>query len=187
VPDRLQHVGRLAGLGDRDDQRVAVQHRVAVAELAGQFHLDGEPRPVLDRVLGHQPGVVGRPAGHHEDLVDGAQFVLAEPLLVQHDAGAVEVPPQGVLHGRRLFQDLLVHEELVAALLGGGQVPVDVEGPEVGGGRFARPERGDLVAGRCDHHHLVLAEFDGLPGVLDEGGHVRGQEHLAVADADHQG
>ena len=47
-------------------------------------------------------------------------------------------------------------------------------------------EVGDPVAVGGDHHRLVLAEFDGVAGVLDERGDVGADEHLAVADADHQ-
>ena len=127
MPDRFQRVGGLAGLRDRDHQRAAVQHRVAVAEFAGQLHLDGQPRPVLDRVLGQQPGVIRGAAGHHEHLVDLAQFLIGQPLLVEHDPAVDEVPEQGVGHRGGLLGDLLEHEVLVAALFGGGQVPVDMK------------------------------------------------------------
>ena len=42
------------------------------------------------------------------------------------------------------------------------------------------------VAVGGDHDDLVLAELDGVAGVLDERGDVGAEEHLAVADADHQ-
>ena len=105
----------------------AVQHRVAVAELAGQLDLYGQPSPVFDRVLGQQPGVVRRAAGDDEDLVDLAQFLVAQPLLVEHDAAVDEVAEQGVGDRGGLLGDLLEHEVLVAALFGGRQVPVDVK------------------------------------------------------------
>ena len=53
-------------------------------------------------------------------------------------------------------------------------------------GRVVAVEVGDPVAVGGDHHGLVLAEFDGVAGVLDERGDVGADEHLAVADADHQ-
>ncbi len=104
-----------------------VQNRVAVAEFAGQLDLDGQPGPVLDRVLGQQPRVVRRAAGDHEDLVDLAQLLVGEALLVEHDAAVGEVAEQGVGHRGGLLGDLLEHEVLVAALFGGRHVPVDVE------------------------------------------------------------
>ena len=42
----------------------------------------------------------------------------------------------------------------------------------------------DVVAGHL--HDLVLAEFDGIPGVRDERRDVRAQEVLAVAAAGDQ-
>ena len=54
VPHRLERVGGLAGLADRDDQRLPVEHRVAVAELRGHLDLDRHPRPVLDGLLADQ-------------------------------------------------------------------------------------------------------------------------------------
>ena len=47
-------------------------------------------------------------------------------------------------------------------------------------------EIGDAVTVGGDHHRLVLTEFDGIAGVLDECGHVGADEHLAVADTDNQ-
>ena len=44
----------------------------------------------------------------------------------------------------------------------------------------------DLVAVGGEHHGLVLAQLDGVAGVFDERRHVRADEHLAVADAEHQ-
>ena len=47
-------------------------------------------------------------------------------------------------------------------------------------------EVGDPVTVGGDHHRLVLAELDGVAGVFDERGHIGADEHLAVADAEHQ-
>ena len=104
-----------------------VQNRVAVTELAGQLDLDGQPGPVLDRVLGQQPGVVGGAAGHHEHLVDLAQLLIGEALLVEHDAAVDEMAEQSVGDRGGLLGDLLEHEVLVATLFGGRDVPVDME------------------------------------------------------------
>jgi len=90
-------------------------------------------------------------------------------------------PSRGVGHRGGLLGDLLEHEELVAALFGRGQVPIDMETPGV---RVVRVpvEVGDPVAVGGEHDGLVLAEFDRLAGVFDERGHVGADEHLAVAD-----
>jgi hypothetical protein len=111
---------------DADTERALVEHRVAVAELAGDVDLGRELDPVLDGVLGHQGGVVAAAAGHDEHLVDLAQVVVGEPHLVEHRAGrraaAVE---QRVGHRLGLLVHLLGHEVLVAALLGRLEVPGD--------------------------------------------------------------
>ena len=45
LADRRQRVGGLAALGDADDQRAAVHHRIAVAELGGVLDLHRESGP----------------------------------------------------------------------------------------------------------------------------------------------
>jgi hypothetical protein len=124
---------------------------------------------VLDRVLGDQPGVVRGAAGDHEDLVHVTQHLLVDPLLVQHDPAGHQVAAQGVLHRGRLLVDLLQHEVPVAALLRGGQVPVDEEVPAVHRGAV---EVGQQVPVAPCLDDLVLAHLDGLPGVCDERRHV---------------
>jgi hypothetical protein len=84
-----------------------------------------------------------------------------------------------------LLSDLLEHEVVVAALLGGREIPVDVKGAGIGGVVIS-VEIGDPVAVSGDHHGLVLAEFDGFTGVGDERRDVGAEEHLALADPDHQ-
>ena len=82
---------------------------------------------MLDGVLGQQAGVVGGAAGHDEDLVDGLEVRLGDVRLVEEDAPVVEVATEGVADGGGLLVDLLDHEGVVAALLRGGEVPVDGE------------------------------------------------------------
>jgi len=170
VPDRFQGVRGFTGLRNGHHQGAAVQHRVAVAEFAGELHFHRQPRPVLDRVFREQPGVIRGAAGDHEYLVDLAQFLVAQSLFVEHDPAVHEMPQQGVGHRGGLLGDLLEHEVLVAALFGGGQVPVDVKLAKLDVG--VAIEIDNPVAVRVDHHGLVLAEFDRVAGVLDECGHV---------------
>ena len=80
-----QGVQRLAALGDRDHERAAVEHRIPVAEFAGELDLAGKPRPVFDRVLGDHSGVVSGTARDDEDLADLAQLLGIEPKLVELD------------------------------------------------------------------------------------------------------
>ena len=145
VPDRHQGVGGLARLADRDDEGVLGQDRVAVAELVGELDLARDAGPVLDGVLRDQSGVERRAARDHDDLVDVAQLLLRQPHLVE-----LQPPRSGVAteqcvgHGVRLLEDLLAHEPVVAVLLGGREVPVDVVALALGRravepGHLARP------------------------------------------------
>ena len=128
--------------------------------------------------------MIGGAAGDDEYLVDLAQFLVAQPLLVQHDPAVDEMAEQRVGHRGGLLGDLLEHEVLVAALFRGGQVPVDVELAVFD--VFVAVEVGDPIAIGGQHHGLVLAELDGVAGVRDERCHVGADEHLAVADPDYQ-
>ncbi len=182
VPDRHQGVGGLARLADRDDQGVLGQDRVAVAELVGQLDLARDAGPVLDGVLGDQTRVERRAARDHDDLVDVAQLLLGQPHLVELQLAARRVAAeQRVGDGVRLLEDLLAHEPVVAVLLGGRQVPVDVVRRALGG-RAVEP--GHLHAGPGDGHDLVLAELERLAGVLDERRDVGADEVLALAEPD---
>ena len=164
---------------------VADRARIAVAELAGKLNLARQPGPVLDGVLRHQAGMVGGAAGHDEDFVDTAQVLLGQAGLIHHQlAGRAHPAAQGVRHRSRLLGDLLEHEVVVAILLGGGGVPIDVK---VLADRLGAIEVGDLDRLRGDQDDLVLTELDGLTGVGDEGRHVTGQEVLALATAHDQG
>ena len=78
--------------------------------------------------LATRPGVVRGAAGDDEDLVDVAQVLVGQAHLVERElAGLGEPAEQRVGDGLRLLGDLLEHEVVVAALLGGRGVPVDVE------------------------------------------------------------
>ena len=129
-----QRVHRLAGLGDGDGERATVDDRIAVAELAGQFDIDRDARPVLDGVLRDQSRVVRRTAGHDDDLVDLSEFGVGEPHLIEVEAPvARDTAAQGIRHRLGLLSDLLEHEEVVAALLGGCRIPGDGEGLRLDG------------------------------------------------------
>ncbi len=176
-----QGVHGLAGLGDGDDQGALVEDRVAVAELAGQLGLAGQPGPVLDGVLGDHPGVEGGAAGDDDDLVDLAEFGVGDAHLVQGQRSlAVDPAEEGVGDGLGLVGDLLEHEGGVAALLGGGGVPVDVVLAHVRRCPV-EPGDGDALAAQLDD--LVLAQLDRGAGVGDEGGDVGGEEPLVLPHA----
>ncbi len=169
---------------DRDDEGLLVDDRVAVAELVGELDLDGDPAPVLDRVLGDRPGVGRRAARDDDDLVDPAQDDLVDAQLVERRAGRRRrVRPSRVSAtacGCSLIS--LAMNDGVAALLGGSGVPVDVVPAAL---RRACPSKSVIVDRvRGDRDDLVLAELDRVAGVLDEGGDVGAEEVLALAEPD---
>ena len=183
VAHGLQGVGGLTGLGDGDDEGLLVQHRVAVAELGCDLDLHRDAGPVLDGVLRQQPGVVGGTTGDDVDLLDVAEVVVGEALLVEDDLAVDEAAGQGVADGGGLLVDFLHHEGVEAVLLGGLLVPVDGERAALGRGAV---EVHDLVIIGRDRDGAVLAELDGVLGVGDEGGDVRTKEHAVLPDPDDQ-
>jgi len=125
-----------------------------------------------------------RAAGDDEDLVDVAQVLVAQPDLVQHDVARLGEPAdQGLGDRLGLLGYLLEHEVVVAALLRGRGVPVDVE--VLTGARVAG-KVGDRHGVRSDHHNLVLTQLGCLARVLDERRDVASQIVLALSAADHE-
>ena len=178
-------VGGLAGLGDADDQIALAEDRVAVAELRGDVHVDGDTGPLLDRVAPDQAGVERGAAGHDHDAVHVAQQLLVERAdVVEVDAVGAHRPVGDRLgHRVRLVVDLLEHERVVAALLGGLLVPVDL-------GDLTRPldtvGAEDPGAFGADLDDLAVLQRLHVTGGGQEGGHGGGQERLPLAAADHQ-
>ena len=127
-PHRRQGVGRLARLGDADDEVARPDDRVAVAVLRRDVHLDGHAGPLLDRVATDEARVVARAAGHDDDAPDVEQQRLVEGRLVGEVHALLADGAVGDRLGHRvgLLVDLLEHEALEAALLGGLLVPVDL-------------------------------------------------------------
>ncbi|MNS64507.1 hypothetical protein D3C72_976380 [compost metagenome] len=80
--------------------------------------------------------------------------------------------------------DLLEHEVLEAGFFSGHQVPVDAGDGVVDGLAIAGEEVDALAADLGD---LAVFHVDDLAGVVEDGGNVRGEEVLALADADDQG
>ena len=128
--------------------------------------------------------MVGGAAGDDHDPPQAAQEVV-----VELDLGEVDALVAGQAVGDRfgdrvgLFVDLLQHEGLVAALLGGGLVPVDLLGRALD--RVALGV-GDRHPGGVDRDDLVVLDRHRPPRLGEEGGDRRGEEALALADAGDQ-
>ena len=129
--------------------------------------------------------MVGRAAGNDVHPVDGPHILLRHVDVVQHHAALPDAGGDGLADGLRLLEDLLQHEVGVAALLGGGDVPVDSRvlllrdrahlGVQVVHG--LRRQDGDLPVLQVDH----------VPGVLDDSRHVGGEEVSLRTEAQDQG
>ena len=130
---RGDRVGRLARLRDGDRERALVDHGIAVAELGGVLDVDGEPGPLLDQQAADHAGMAGGAAGRDRDAVDREQLLVGEAG-VEHDLAALEPLADRLAQRVGLLVDLLEHERLVAALLGGGGVPRDRLGVALDGG-----------------------------------------------------
>ena len=157
-----------------------------VAELAAVVHLGGDSRHLLEQELADEPGVPARPAGqeHHPPHVLEPLGGLAQ--LLEMDAALFEADPseQAVAHRARLLVDLLQHEVAIAALLGLHRIPGDALG-STGDHGPRRVLEGHRVG--AHGHDLAVLQEQEVAGVGEEGGNVRGEEVLAVAEAHHQG
>ena len=120
APDLLhgeQGVDGLAGLADRDVQRVRLDDRVAVAELARRLGVGRDPGQLLDQRGAHLADVVRRAAAQDLHPADrtGVAGVHVQPAETGGPEPLVEPPAQHPLGGLGLLEDLLVHERRVVA------------------------------------------------------------------------
>jgi hypothetical protein len=130
-----------------------------------------------------RPGVVARAAGDDDDPLDVAQQGLVEGAdVVEVDAvGAHGAVGDRLGHRVGLLVDLLEHEGLEAALLGGLLVPVDLDDLALELGPVGQHERRAL--GR-DLDDLAVLDVLDLARLAQEGGDGAGEEGLALAAAD---
>ncbi len=114
--------------------------------------------------------------------VDAPQPFLQPGDLVDRDVVAT-VDPAGDALAQRLglLVDLLEHEVLVAALLGGLGRPVDRRHVTLADDPV---DIGDRDAPRSQVGDVAVLEEDDPVGMGEDRGHVRGEEALAVAEAD---
>ncbi len=180
---RGDRVGRLARLRDRDRERALVEHRAAVARLGCDVDLDGDARPLLEQVAADEPRVEGGAAGGDRDALDAVQQLVVRTAELERDAAALQALADRLAHRLGLLVDLLEHERLVAALLGGRLVPVD---DRLGALELATLDvvQGDAL-GR-DGDQLAVLDLLDAPRLREEGHDVRRDERLALADAEHE-
>ena len=111
------------------------------------------------------------------------QLLLGHLHLVEKHAARVlrDAAQDRFARGRRLLEDFLEHEVLVAGLLRHDRVP---EHALRDFGNRPIEEVGELHARPRDHGHFLVAEEDDVACVAEDRGDVRGDEELAVAEPD---
>ena len=183
LAQRGERVGRFSRLRDDDRQGVRRDDRVAVPVLGSVVDLDRHARELLDHELADQARVPRGAAGENGDPLDGGQPRVADAdLLEEHAAGVLRDPAQDRLaRGRRLLEDFLEHEVLVAGLLGHDRIP---EHALRRLGDRAAEKIGELDAGARDDRHFLVAEEHDVARVAEDGRDVGRHEELAVAETD---
>ena len=181
---RRQRVGGLARLADRDVEAVLLDHRIAIAELRRRLGVGRHARERLDQVRAADARVVRRAAAEDLDALDVEQVARAQVQTAEVRGAELQVETalQRPLARLGLLEDLLEHEVLVRAAVVRLVAPLHGVRALVG-----RPivERAGLVAAGVDHGDLAVVEIDDLLGVAHQRRDVGGDEHLALADADH--
>ena len=183
--DGEQGVDGLAGLADRDVERVRLDDRVAVAELARRLGVRRDPGQLLDELGAHLADVVGRAAAEDLDPLHRPQVagVHVEPAEVGGAEALVEPAADRALDRLGLLEHLLAHEGLVVARVVRRRVDVQLLGGPVGGAEVLAVRR---VAAGGQRGHLAVAQVHDRGRVPDQRGQVGGDVHLLVADADDQ-
>ena len=149
-----------------------------------QLHLRRDAAPVLNGIARHLPGIRRGTARHDDDLVNRAQQRLINAQLIQRQlAVLIETPIERVTDRRGLIVDLLFHEGVVATFLSGGDVPFHAERFALG---HCTVKVSDLITISSQRDNLAVVHLHRVAGEFDEARHVRAQEVLALAHADHQ-
>ena len=179
---RLDRVARLAGLRDADHERAGVDDRVAVDPLARHVGLDGDARPLLDRVTADDTCVVRGAAGDDHDPPQPFQLVLVQAEALEREMAVPDPVADRLGDAFGLLVDLLEHERLVARPLGRVIVPVDLDDVVLDCGTGRRV--GDLDTVGLDRDDLAVVGELHAPGLGEERRQVRGEEVLTVAEPD---
>ena len=185
--DGGQRVGRLARLRHGHDDVVLADDGVAVAELRGVLHLDGNAADRLHEVFADQRGVPRRAARHENDAPG-----VHEPVAVVdharkfHLAGVgVDASADAVDDGPGLLVNLLEHEMGIAALFQLRDRQLEFLDVDL---RVVVVQRDDFQRGvAVDHGDFAVAHVDEILGVFDDRRGVGREEELPVAHAhDHR-
>ena len=180
---RRHGVERLARLADDDGERRPVHDGVAVAEFGRERHLHGDARELFQVVFADHTDVIRRAARDDRELLKVPQLLVRDLQTLKDDPAVLQARTDGAAHGLRLLHDLLEHKVRIAALLRGGDLPVDVV-VLLDDGQLHCVEHGDAAARQ--NGDLAVLHVADVARVLDERGHVGGDEAAAVAVAQQQ-
>ena len=100
---RGQRVGGFAALRDGEQQRVAIDRRIAVAEFAGVFDFDRDAGEFFDQVFADHGGVPTGAAGSENQAVHLTQLLRRKIEAAEYGRGLVAIEPaaHGVLRAFR--------------------------------------------------------------------------------------
>src|SRR4051794_30739702 len=123
-------------------------------------------------------------AGGDVDLAERAELGVADLHFFQIDAAAVErnATECGVADRTWLLMNLFEHEMLEAALFRHDRIPGNVLDLALD---RAPVEIGELHAGWRDHSEIAVAEEEEVARVIEDRGHVAGDEVFILAEADY--
>jgi len=184
-PKRGQGVGGLPRLRDGDQQRVARQQGRGTAELGGVVDAHRDPGEPLDQIAADEPRVPRRSARHDLHVLQLAHGRGGEAEIGEHDVAAPRREPSGdrLREDARLLVDLLRHEMAMALLLNDEALPIH---PVTRPVREHAVDVGDADPGGLHDADVAVLQVGHLGGVLLDGEHVRGDQVLVRAIADHQ-
>ena len=158
-----------------------VEHRVPVDPFRGDVVLDRDARPLLDRVARRDARVVGGAGRQDDDALQVAELLVGHPEALEAEPPVTQAVADRLGDGLGLLVDLLEHERLETALLGALDVPVELDELVLDGRAV---DAAELDALRRDRDDVAVVREVDATRLGEEGGGVRGQERLAVTDAD---
>src|SRR5690606_32445252 len=183
--DSSQGIGRLTGLGYRNNDVTFVDNRIAIPEFGSILHFHRDPAEFLEQIFSYQSGVPRRTAGDDNDAlgVGHRLDIIANAAQYQMSRTGVKPSPHAVANRSRLFENLLQHEVVVATLFDGFER--EFQRMNVWGHRNVL-DRLDRQAIGIDNRNFTVVEIHHLVRVFDNWRSVGGQEVFILADADDQ-
>ena len=166
---------------DPDDECAPVDDRIPVHPLGRNVELDRNAGPLLDDVAAYHARVVGRPACHEDDALELFDVLAGHVEALEDERAVPDAVADRLGDGIGLLVDLLQHERLVARLLGALVVPVELDGLVLG---RAAVDVDVYRPRRSDGHDLAVPRELHHPRLAQEGGGIRREERLVLADPD---